>query len=136
MFLGVEDRVAIVIGGSRGIGRVVSRDLAHRGYAVVLDYAHDQCDAEAAVDEILGTGGTAVAVRADATDAVDVERLFAEAVEAFGGVDLVVHAAPGPRAIVDAQAARHLPESVTVVDAEARDQWAPGRDRVPEERRS
>jgi 3-oxoacyl-[acyl-carrier protein] reductase len=86
-------RVAIVTGGSRGIGHEVARTLACRGYAVVIDYARDQGVADAAVEEILAANGIAVAVRADVADELDVERLFAETTEAFGGVDVVVHAA-------------------------------------------
>jgi 3-oxoacyl-[acyl-carrier protein] reductase len=87
------DRVAIVTGGSRGIGRAVAHQLARRHYAVVVDYAHDQRAGDRAVDEVLAAGGTALAVRADVADELDVERLFAESTEAFGGVDVVVHAA-------------------------------------------
>jgi 3-oxoacyl-[acyl-carrier protein] reductase len=100
------ERVAIVTGGSRGVGRRIARRLARSGYAVVVGYAHDQRAADAAVAEILAAGGAAVAVRADVTDEIDVDRLFAETVEAFGAVDLVVHAAPHPRTVVAAAAAR------------------------------
>jgi 3-oxoacyl-[acyl-carrier protein] reductase len=116
------DRVAIVTGGSRGLGREVARSLADRGYAVVVNYAHDRRDADAAVDEILAAGGVAVAVRADVADELDVERLFAETVEAFGGVDLVVHAAPRPRTLVDAHAERNLRAQGAVADATAPDE--------------
>jgi 3-oxoacyl-[acyl-carrier protein] reductase len=87
------DRVAIVTGGSRGIGRKVARRLAALGYAVVVNYAANQGDGDAAVAEILAADGTAIAVRADVTDELDVERLFAETIEAFGAVDVIVHAA-------------------------------------------
>jgi 3-oxoacyl-[acyl-carrier protein] reductase len=86
-------RVAIVTGGSRGVGRAAIHRLATRGYAVVLDYLHDQHAAESAVEEILAENGAAVAVRADVADALDVERLFAETIEMFGGIDVVVHTA-------------------------------------------
>ena len=86
-------RVAIVTGGSDGIGREVARKLAGQGYAIVIGYELDQPAAEAAVEEILAANGTAIAVRGDVADELDVERLFAEASEAFGGVDVVVHAA-------------------------------------------
>ena len=89
-----EDRVAIVIGGSRGAGRAVARSLGDRGYAVVIGYLHDPGHAEAGVDEILARGGAAVSIRADVTDELDVERLFGETIAAFGRVDVVVHAAP------------------------------------------
>jgi 3-oxoacyl-[acyl-carrier protein] reductase len=84
--------VAIVTGGSRGIGRVVVGLLARRGYAVVVAYLHDRRAAEATVEEVLAGGAPALAVRADVADDLDVERLFAETIEGFGGVDVVVHA--------------------------------------------
>src|SRR5690349_14872163 len=62
------DRVAIVTGGSRCLGREVACDLARRGYAVVVDYAHDQAEADRLVDELLGCGGVATAVRGDVND--------------------------------------------------------------------
>ena len=88
-------RVAIVTGGSRGVGRATIDRLATRGYAVVVDYLHDQRAAESTVEEILAGNGAAVAVRADVSDALDVERLFAETIETFGGIDVVVHAVGG-----------------------------------------
>ncbi|HEY2600689.1 MAG TPA: SDR family oxidoreductase [Thermoleophilaceae bacterium] len=85
--------VAIVTGGSRNMGRAVARTLAMGGYAVVIGYLNNQPAADAAIDEILAANGTAVAVRADVADERDVERLFEETIDAFGGVDVVVHAA-------------------------------------------
>ena len=83
--------VAIVTGGSGGTARDVARSLAARGYAVVVVYMRDRSEAEATVDEILAANGTALAVRADVTDELDVERLFEETTAAFGRVDVVVH---------------------------------------------
>jgi 3-oxoacyl-[acyl-carrier protein] reductase len=83
---------AIVTGGSRGVGRAIVRSLATRGYAVVVDYLHDQRAAESTVEMVLADNGAAVAVRADAADELDVERLFAETDWIFGGIDVVVHA--------------------------------------------
>jgi 3-oxoacyl-[acyl-carrier protein] reductase len=85
--------VAIVTGGSRGVGRATTRRLAARGYAVVVNYLHDQRAAESTVEAILADNGNAVAVRADIADDLDVNRLFAETIAAFGGIDVVVHAA-------------------------------------------
>jgi 3-oxoacyl-[acyl-carrier protein] reductase len=87
------DRVAIVTGGSRGVGRATISRLAARGYAVVVNYLHDQRAAESAVEAILACNGNAVAARADIADDLDVERLFAETIALFGGIDVVVHAA-------------------------------------------
>jgi 3-oxoacyl-[acyl-carrier protein] reductase len=84
-------RVAIVTGGSRGVGGATVRRLAARGYAVVVNYLHDQRAAESTVEAILASNGDALAVRADVADDLDVNRLFAETITAFGGVDVVVH---------------------------------------------
>jgi 3-oxoacyl-[acyl-carrier protein] reductase len=86
------DRVAIVTGGSRGVGRAIVSMLAARGYAVVVNYLHDQRAAESTVEMLLADNGTAVAVRADAADELDVARLFAETTEVFGGIDVLVNA--------------------------------------------
>jgi 3-oxoacyl-[acyl-carrier protein] reductase len=86
-------RVAIVTGGSRGVGRAAIGRLAAGGYAVVVNYLHDQRAAESTVDAILAGNGDAVAVRADVADDLDVIRLFSETIAAFGGIDVVVHAA-------------------------------------------
>jgi 3-oxoacyl-[acyl-carrier protein] reductase len=90
------ERVAVVTGGSRGVGRATIHRLAARGYAVVVNYLHDRWAAESIVDLVLAAGGDAVAIRADVGDDVDVARLFAEAIDAFGGVDVVVHTVRAP----------------------------------------
>ncbi|WP_329385397.1 SDR family oxidoreductase [Streptomyces sp. NBC_01716] len=86
-------RVVIVTGGSRGIGRESAQRLAADGHAVVVNYAGNQTAAESAVAAITEAGGTAIAFRADVADEVAVSALFDAAEEAFGGVDVVVHAA-------------------------------------------
>jgi 3-oxoacyl-[acyl-carrier protein] reductase len=83
--------VAIVTGGSRGVGRATISRLAASGFAVVVNYLHDQRAAESTVEAILAGNSDAVAVRADVADDLDVERLFAETAAAFGGIDVVVH---------------------------------------------
>lgn len=87
-------RVAIVTGGSRGIGRQTAGRLAADGYAVVVGYAGNQDEAEAAVKEAAANGSVrAIAVRADVADEHAVAALFDAAEAEFGGVDVVVHAA-------------------------------------------
>jgi 3-oxoacyl-[acyl-carrier protein] reductase len=83
-------RVAIVTGGSRGIGRAVVRRLAADGYAVVVNYAGNEAEARAAVQE---AGAHALAVQADVADEQAVQGLFDAATDAFGGVDVVINAA-------------------------------------------
>jgi 3-oxoacyl-[acyl-carrier protein] reductase len=100
--------VAIVTGGSCGVGREMAAKLADRDYAVVVVYLRHQAEADAVVDEIVGADGAALAVRADVADELDVERLFVETTAAFGHVDVVVHTAVRGAAVVDRQAARRL----------------------------
>jgi 3-oxoacyl-[acyl-carrier protein] reductase len=98
-------RVAIVTGASRGVGRETVVRLARLGYAVVVNYAHDQRTAESTVEATLAGHGLAVAVRADVGDDLDVERLFSEAIEEFGAVDAVVHTVRGQLAATPLAAA-------------------------------
>lgn len=86
-------RVAVVTGGSRGIGRQSAERLAADGLAVVVNYAGNTAEARAAVEAITAAGGQAVAVRADVADEQAVAALFDTAEETFGGVDVVVNAA-------------------------------------------
>ncbi|WP_055490880.1 SDR family oxidoreductase [Streptomyces sp. TP-A0356] len=88
-----QPRVALVTGGSRGIGRETVNRLAADGYAVVVGYAGNRDLAEAAVKDVTAAGGRAVAVQADVADDEQVAALFDTAESEFGGVDVVVHAA-------------------------------------------
>jgi 3-oxoacyl-[acyl-carrier protein] reductase len=115
------------------------RKLANRGYAVVVGYIRDQGAVDSIVEEVLAAGGTALRMRADVADELDVERMFAETTEAFGGIDILVHAAGliirDPVAdhnldrfdalqrtnvrgtfLVNRQAARHLRDGGTIVN--------------------
>ncbi|WP_079023021.1 SDR family oxidoreductase [Streptomyces odonnellii] len=86
-------RVAIVTGGSRGIGRQSAERLAADGYAVVVNYAGSEKEADTVVEAITADGGRAIAVQADVADETAVAALFDAATETYGGVDVVVHAA-------------------------------------------
>ena len=86
-------RTALVTGGSRGIGRATVARLAADGFAVVVGYSGSKDEAQAAVDDVVGAGGRAVAVRADVAEEQAVAALFDTAESEFGGVDAVVNAA-------------------------------------------
>ncbi|WP_433381107.1 SDR family oxidoreductase [Actinoplanes sp. CA-142083] len=91
--MSTASRVAIVTGGSRGIGREVVERLARDGFAVVIDYAGDKAAADAAVAEISATGAQVFAVQADVADEAAMRSVFNQAEQRYGGVDVVVHCA-------------------------------------------
>ncbi|MFJ2259572.1 SDR family oxidoreductase [Streptomyces sp. NPDC087844] len=86
-------RVAIVTGGSRGIGRESAERLAADGFAVVVNFAGNQAEADKAVGAITEAGGRAFAFQADVADETEVAALFDAAESTYGGIDVVVHAA-------------------------------------------
>jgi 3-oxoacyl-[acyl-carrier protein] reductase len=83
----------IVTGGSRGIGRAVAIRLARDGFAVAVNYAGNSSKANEVVAEIKAAGGQVIAVQGDVANAADVDRLFKEALDAFGGINVVVNCA-------------------------------------------
>ncbi|HEX4362766.1 MAG TPA: SDR family oxidoreductase [Pseudonocardia sp.] len=93
MTTSTDTRVAIVTGGSRGIGRESAERLAADGFAIVINYAGNKAEADAAVEAITKNGGQAVAAQADVADEVAMATVFDLAEQTFGGVDVVVHAA-------------------------------------------
>lgn len=86
-----RDQVAVVTGGSRGIGRATALLLASRGAAVCVNYVARADAAGALVREITGLGGTAVAVQADVSDAGQAERLIEMAAADLGPVTVLVN---------------------------------------------
>jgi 3-oxoacyl-[acyl-carrier protein] reductase len=86
-------KVAIVTGGSRGIGAAIAERLAHDGFTVVINYAGDVAAAEALTRKIEAAGGRALSAQGDVADPAAVQRLFDAAETAFGGVDVLVNAA-------------------------------------------
>lgn len=86
-------RVAIVTGGSRGIGRAISSRLAADGFAVAVNYAGNATAAEETLAEIREAGGTAIALQADVADEHRISALFDTVEQTFGGLDVVVNSA-------------------------------------------
>lgn len=84
-------KVALVTGASKGIGASIALHFAAEGAAVVVNYASSKAGADRVVSEIVGNGGKAVAVQADLSKKVDVDRLFAETKKAFGRLDILVN---------------------------------------------
>jgi 3-oxoacyl-[acyl-carrier protein] reductase len=86
-------RVAIVTGGSGGIGQATSLRLSRDCSAVVVHYSGSEKKADEAVRSIEDAGGSAIAVKGDIGDEGDVAALFDKTTEAYGGVDVVVNTA-------------------------------------------
>ncbi|OGX90043.1 SDR family oxidoreductase [Hymenobacter coccineus] len=86
----LADKVAVVTGSARGLGRAIAERYAALGARVVLNYSKDKAAAEEVVRTIEGMGAQVVAVQADMSRVADIERLFAEAKRAFGKIDIVV----------------------------------------------
>ncbi|QXI39874.1 3-oxoacyl-ACP reductase family protein [Pseudomonas xantholysinigenes] len=89
--LPLTGKVALVQGGSRGIGAAIVRRLAQDGAKVAFTYVSSAAVAEALASEINGNGGQALALRADSADASAVQRAVAGTAEAFGGLDILVN---------------------------------------------
>ena len=87
----LEGKVALVQGGSRGIGAAIVRRLAREGAQVAFTYVSSAGPAQALVQEITDNGGKALALRADSADAAAVQLAVDDTVKAFGRLDILVN---------------------------------------------
>jgi 3-oxoacyl-[acyl-carrier protein] reductase len=90
-FLSLNERVAIVTGASRGIGRAVALELGRRGAAVVVNYNKSPDGAEQVVNEIKAAGGKAAPFQADVSDIQSAQALVKFAVDTFGDLHILVN---------------------------------------------
>lgn len=86
-----ENRVAIVTGGTRGIGRAIVKELASRGSLVAFTYARSKEMADQLVSEIESTGGKAAGLQSDSTDMKAAEEVVKEVKSRFGSIDYLVN---------------------------------------------
>lgn len=91
MKLDLTQRVALVTGGGRGIGRAISSTLGAAGASVVVNYQHNAAAAEQTVAALQEQGSSALAVQADVSQAADVERLVKTTLERYGRLDILVN---------------------------------------------
>jgi 3-oxoacyl-[acyl-carrier protein] reductase len=91
MQLSLKNKVALVTGGSRGIGRAITTTLAAAGATVVVNYKGNQSAAEEVVNEITAAEGQALAVQADISKPDEVDRLFKTALEHFSTINILVN---------------------------------------------
>ncbi|GJM83073.1 MAG: SDR family oxidoreductase [Paenibacillus sp.] len=87
----LHEKVAIVTGASRGIGRQIAIQLAQNGAKVIVNYAANREKADEVVKTIEQAGGTAASIRADVSKVSEVEALFVETLKLFGRVDILVN---------------------------------------------
>ncbi len=87
----LEGRVALVTGGSRGIGRAICEALAAEGAAVAVNYRSGKQQADEVVASITQTGGRAVAVAGDVAEYEQAEQIIAQTVEGLGGLHILIN---------------------------------------------
>lgn len=86
----LQGKTALITGGSRGIGRAIAIGLAAEGASVVIAYLNNEARAGEVVMTITSAGGKAAAIRADLSRSTEILRLFDEAEQAIGSLDIVV----------------------------------------------
>jgi acetoacetyl-CoA reductase len=87
----LKEAVVVVTGASRGLGRAIAEELASGGAKVVVNYSRSKEPAEEVVNQITESGGEAIAVQADVSDAEQAQKLIDQAIEKFNRVDVLVN---------------------------------------------
>jgi len=87
----LDGKVALVTGGSRGIGRAITLELAKSGAKVVVNYAGNVNAANEVCESVIAAGGEAVAIQADVSDANSVETMVKQIIEKYGRIDILVN---------------------------------------------
>ena len=89
--LPLQNRIALVTGGSRGIGRAIALELASQGAAVAVNYHNSPQAADEVVQGIEAMGGRAIALQADVSDYEQAQGLVKAVIELLGGLDILVN---------------------------------------------
>ena len=86
----LKNKVALVTGSARGLGKAIAERFAALGADIVINYSKDKSSADEVVSNIKAMGIKVIAVQADVSKVADIQRLFSEAKKVFGKIDIVV----------------------------------------------
>ena len=86
----LHNKTALITGSARGLGKAIAERYASLGANIVVNYSRDKINAEETVSIIKAMGAKAIAVQADVSKVKEIEKLFNEAINAFGKIDIVV----------------------------------------------
>jgi 3-oxoacyl-[acyl-carrier protein] reductase len=87
----LTNKVAIVTGSSKGIGKEIAILLAENNAKVIVNYANSEAEAKETVNTIVNKGGTAFAIKADVSKRKEVTRLFDKTIELYGKIDILIN---------------------------------------------
>ena len=117
----LNERIAVVTGGSRGIGRGIALELAKRGATVIVNYQRNVEAANEVAEQIMAAGGKAQALQGDVSQEEDVVRLIKTAIDSYGKIDILVNNAGTTR---DNLIMRMSADDFdTVIDTNLRSTW-------------
>lgn len=85
------EKVAIITGASRGIGRKIAEQLADLGISVVINYNSNKEEADNVVEGIISHGGKAIAIQADISKVSDIKKLFKQTIETYGEINILIN---------------------------------------------
>jgi 3-oxoacyl-[acyl-carrier protein] reductase len=86
----LNNKVALITGSARGLGKAIAERYASLGANIVINYSKDKASADEVVSNITAMGVKVIAIQADISKVADLERLFTEAKASFGKIDIVV----------------------------------------------
>lgn len=86
----LENKVALITGSARGLGKAIAERYASLGANIIINYSKDKSSADEVLSNIKAMGVKVIAIQADVSKVADIERLFAEALKEFGKIDIVV----------------------------------------------
>ena len=86
----LKNKVALITGSARGLGKAIAERYAALGADIVINYSRDKASADEVLSNVLAMGVKAIAIKADVSKVADLEYLFNEAKKAFGKIDIVV----------------------------------------------